>query len=145
MQNVRSPIATWLLFMITGGLYIVYWIVKVTSEINKAEEKEIFPRRQWGVIFMVWLLIYSASLSLVFAGEGFSLYLGIVIVFFGFSFHVFTSIGTYVAIKQHYMQSPSPIKPIGAYFLLFAWGIGLLYLQTNLNSVIEYDLNKEIH
>ena len=77
----RSPIAVFLLGLITGGLYSWYWIVKTKGEMNKLGEK-IPTAWVWLIPFVSiwWLWKYSEGVEHV-TGEKLSAVLTFVLLF----------------------------------------------------------------
>jgi hypothetical protein len=137
--KIRNPIQTWLLAVFTGGLYIIYWVGRVSREINLAEEKNILPIDYWSKFFIGWLAAYFVSFVYLLTTENIFPFVIIATIWLWFSFKVIVVIGKYVRQKQIANGESKPVNPVGAYFLLFAWILGLPYLQINLNKVIRHE------
>jgi hypothetical protein len=77
----RSPIAVFLLGLITGGLYSWYWIIKTKGEMNKLGEK-IPTAWIWLIPFVSiwWMWKYSEGVEHV-TGEKLSAILTFVLLF----------------------------------------------------------------
>jgi phosphatidylglycerophosphate synthase len=137
--KIRNPNVVWLLSLLTGGLYSIYWVGCISKEINFAEEKSVLPISQWTKMLFLCLLIYiCAFVSLAINGNP-ALLMAASFYWLWLVVKVYKTVANYVKSKQETYSDASPISPGKGSMLLFLWCAGMPYLQNNLNKVITYE------
>lgn len=51
--KIRNPFTTWLLTGLTSGIYLYFWVWLVSSEINSAEKRVVFPVQRWRNLLII--------------------------------------------------------------------------------------------
>jgi hypothetical protein len=141
--KIRSPILAWILTIISSGIYVFLWVHRVCNEINQAERKVIFNISVWkkilGLLFIVSIITMglfiqtprpdSPELAILFS------IFTITIIFY---LYVQIKIGAYIKQKQISSSISGNYSNILSILLFWIFiGTGIIYMQLNINRIIE--------
>ena len=94
--KIRSPLVSWLLTVMTGGIYLFFWVWLVATELNNAEQKNVFPVKLWRnatvTLYILALVGFLLALNAVTSLLAVAAILGLV----GLFLSVQVSIGNYI-------------------------------------------------
>lgn len=138
--KVRSPFVSWVLTVITGGAYLPYWAWRVSSEINSAENREVFRANLWRNLAVSLFSLALIGLVVAKNTQNPLFFLVVAVCLLAFVMHVQISIGNYIKTKdaqlgtgEHYSNAVSVIL-----FWLVA-NTGVAYMQAGINRVIRHE------
>jgi hypothetical protein len=130
---------TWLLTVITGGIYLYVWAWRVATEINSAEGRTALELPKWRSAFLA--LCALAFVGFVLAGFGNPLIFFIAVLGMLWLFiWVHTAIGTYIKAKD--VELSTGAKYSNAIAVLLFWVVansGVAYTQAGLNRIIRHE------
>jgi len=138
--KIRSPFVTWLLTVATGGIYLLFWVWLVASELNSAENKTVFPVKSWRGIAIA--LYGSVLVSLVLAINSVTslLFVASILCLLAFFLYVQITVGNYIKRKDVQLNTGGNYSNVLSIFLF--WLIantGVAYMQVGINRVIRYE------
>ena len=139
---IRKPSTQWLYTILTGGLYLFYWVWRLSYELNNAEEKVVLNISLWKkLLFTILVLTFSSFIYLKYANDTkpfvimFTSYLIFII-------YVFCEIGNYIKLKDKEHNLGISFSNLTFIFLLFLIAnTGVIYMQTALNKIIAREQN----
>ena len=115
--KIRSPLVSWLLTVMTGGIYLFFWVWLVATELNNAEQKNVFPVKLWRnatvTLYILALVGFLLALNAVTSLLAVAAILGLV----GLFLSVQVSIGNYIKCKDGELNTGkkySNLKPLKA-------------------------------
>lgn len=135
--KTRSPLVTWLLTVITGGIYLFYWAWRVANELNSAEGKKVLRTDLWARAFTVLLIIAFVGVLIAAYSGNPLLFAGAVLLLFAFFVCVQLSIGNYIKEKDRQLNTGASFS--NALSLVLLWMVantGVAYMQAGINRVI---------
>lgn len=141
--KIRDPIITWLLTVFTGGIYVFYWVWRITNELNSAEEKKIFNIRLWAYIWAILFLLVIAGVVNVKYVDSPALILIAMLCLSGLSIYVQLTIGNYIKRKYKELNIKARYSNMISIILLwFVVNTGVPYMQYAINTIIEHERNR---
>lgn len=141
--KIRSPLLTWLLTVITGGIYLVFWAWLAANELNFAERKNVFNTQLWRKLFITSIFLGVVGIIVIKrAGTplpllvSFSLLLGLFL-------NVQLAFGNYVKSKDAELNTGSNFSnALSALLFWFVGNVGIAYLQSGINRIIRHERAK---
>lgn len=98
--RIRRPLVSWLLTIVSGGVYLLFWVWNIANELNSAERTTVLNVNLWRKMFMtllflsflgfIWLLRTSNPILFIMCG----------VLVFGLCIHVQLTIGRYIQTKD---------------------------------------------
>ena len=108
----RSPFGVWVLSIITGGIYMLVWYVKINGEARRyLRDETINPVASFAAFVPGALLLYIPPLISVYRS------------------------GKRVRVMQEADGGSGSVSPLLTLILLFVFSLWVVYLQSALNSV----------
>lgn len=141
--KIRSPLVTWLLTTITGGIYLLYWGWRVAGELNGAENKMVFNVAGWRNAFIILFLLSLAAPTLFAKAGSMFPFLLLAAGFLSLFVYVQITIGNY--IKQKYAElniDKSYSNLLSLILLWFVFNLGIVYMQSSINLIIKHEMAK---
>jgi hypothetical protein len=139
--RIRNPLMSWLLSVFTGGIYLIFWVGKVTAELNFAENKKVFKIEVWRNALIVLLLLVVAGFvlnnPLLFAMTFIGLFILVI--------YVQLAIGSYIKLKDKELKTGASYS--NALSILSLWlvaNLGVAYMQSGINRVIECSRDRAV-
>ena len=157
--KIRSPLVSWLLTVMTGGIYLFFWVWLVATELNNAEQKNVFPVKLWRnatvTLYILALVGFLLALNAVTSLLAVAAILGLV----GLFLSVQVSIGNYIKCKDGELNTGKKYSNVLSVFLLFYFftfllfyfftfllflvaNTGVAYMQSGINRVIRYEQDR---
>ncbi len=138
--QVRSPLASWLLTVFTGGIYLVFWFWRVANELNSAENKNVFDVGLWRSSFFALLLLAVAGFAITASTKNPMLLLVSILGLFGLCLHVQVTIGNYIKSKDNGLAiGKSYSNGVSVTLLWLGASLGVAYMQSGINRIIEHE------
>ena len=139
---IRKPSTQWLYTILTGGLYLFYWVWRISCELNNAEEKVVLNISLWKKILFVILALTISSLAYLKYANDIKPFLVMFTSYIIFIFYVFNKIGNYIKSKDKEHNLGISYSNFTFIFLLFVIAnTGVIYMQTALNKIITREQN----
>ena len=138
--KIRSPFLSWLLTVATGGLYLIYWAWRVASELNYAENREVFRTDLWRKTAIVLFLLSVVGFVVAVETHHFVSFMVIASCLLAFLLYVQVSIGNYIIKKD--IQLGTGHQYSHAISLVLLWLVantGVAYMQSGINRVIRHE------
>ena len=137
--KVRSPFVSWLLTVVTGGIYLFYWVWQVATELNHAENRTVLPVKGWrNTAFL--LLGLTAAGAVVGDQAQIPLLFFIFVCLLALFIHVQISIGNYIKAKDAELATGGEFSNALSVVLLWLFAnTGVAYMQSGINRVIRYE------
>jgi ABC-type Na+ efflux pump permease subunit len=135
--QIRHPFVTWLLTVLTGGLYLVYWAWRVASELNGAEGKKVLSTGLWAKAFIAILIaVFVGLLFTGYSGNPVPFFVAALLLF-AFFVYVQLSIGNYIKAKDRQLNTGASFSNALSFVLLWmVANVGVAYMQAGINRVI---------
>ena len=136
--KVRNPVETWLLTVGTGGIYAALWVWEVGSEINNAENSNIFRVHLWRFLTILSFLLCLVAIA-VAVRSGNPAPAFIAIGLWGTLLaYVQVQVGNYIKSKEQELGLPVTFSNAKSLLLMYLVGMsGMAYIQSNMNRIIE--------
>ena len=138
--KIRNPFISWLLTVVTGGIYLLFWVWLVTSELNSAEKRKVFPIYMWRIIALILFRLAAVGFVGAVQAKDPILFLVVAVCVLGFFLYVQISIGNY--IKKKYAQLNAGASFSNALSIFLFWLVantGVAYMQSGINRVIRHE------
>ena len=135
--KIRNPVVSWLLTLLTGGIYFLFWVWAVANELNVAEEREVFNVRRWRLQFL--LLHGFAYLAVIIAVRTGVLSPAIFAVLCLIAFYISVQVVIGCYIKQKDRELGTGAAYSNGIFLVLFWciaNLGVAYMQAGINRII---------
>jgi succinate dehydrogenase hydrophobic anchor subunit len=138
--KIRSPLASWLLTVCTGGAYLFFWVWRVATELNGAENKNVFRIDVWRKAFLVLLLLAFVGLVFVAQANNPIPIAMAFLCFFILFIYVQLAIGNYIKWKDKELNTGATYSNAASVVLLwFVASLGVAYMQSGINRVIKHE------
>lgn len=139
---IRKPLTQWLYTILTGGLYLFYWVWRVSSELNDAEGKIVLNISLWKKIFTVILILTTVAFLYTANENRIIPFLVMLASYLAFIIYVLCAIGNYIKIKDKEHNIGILFSNLTSIFLLFVVAnTGVIYMQRALNKIIASEQN----
>jgi glucan phosphoethanolaminetransferase (alkaline phosphatase superfamily) len=138
--KIRSPFISWLLTVLTGGIYIFFWAWQVASELNSAEQKQVFPVKLWRNTAIVLYGLALVGVLLAINSQTPLLFITTCLCLLGFILYIQVSIGNYIKNKDVQLNTGSNFS--NAVSILLFWLVantGVAYMQSGINRIIRHE------
>ena len=138
--KVRNPVISWLLTVVTGGIYLLYWVWHVATELNNAEERIVFPLKGWRRAAIVLFVLTAVGAVVAFQTKNPLLLFALALCLLAFFVHVQIYIGNYVKAKD--AQLATGVQFSNTMSVLLFWLVantGVAYMQSGINRVIRHE------
>lgn len=138
--KIRNPLTSWLLTVLTSGIYLIFWAWRVANELNAAENRIVLNAKAWRQAFLAMLAFVLASF--MFAAQTHNLVpvLAASFLLFGLYVHVQVAIGNYIKSKDRALGTGASFSNFVSVFLLwFVFNLGIVYMQHGINRIIEHE------
>jgi hypothetical protein len=138
--KVRNPVVSWLLSLVTGGIYLSYWVWQVATELNNAEERTVFPVTGWRNAAFALFGLTAAGAVVAFQTKNPLLFFALALCLIAFFVHVQISIGNYIKAKDDQLSTGvkfSNTMSVGLFWLVANTGVA--YMQSAINRVIRHE------
>ena len=139
---IRKPLTQWFYTVLTGGIYLFYWVWRVSSELNNAEGKVVLNISLWKKIFPALLILTMAAF--IYAAKKNSIIPSLIMFasYLVFVIYVLCAIGNYIKIKDKENNLGIYFSNLTSIFLLFVVAnTGVIYMQRALNQIIASEQN----
>ena len=139
---IRNPKTQWLYTIFSGGIYLFYWVWRLSYELNNAEEKTVLNITLWkNILFSILLLATGAFIYSKYTNN-INPFAIIFATYLIFVIYVFCEIGNYIKLKDTEHCLGISFSNIKFLFLLFMIAnTGVIYMQKALNLIIERERN----
>lgn len=138
--KVRSPIITWLLTVVTSGIYLFYWVWLVASEFNSAENRKVFPINLWRNTAIILFAFAFIGVVVAIQADNLLLLFADIACLFGFFLYVQLSIGNYIKEKDAQLKTGENFSNAASILLLWlVANTGVAYMQSGINRVIRHE------
>ena len=139
---IRKPSTQWLYTVLTGGLYLFYWVWRLSSELNNAEGKVVLNISLWKKIFPVILVLTMAAFIYAANKNSIIPFLIMFTSYLAFIIHVLCAIGNYIKTKDKEHNTGISFSNLTSVLLLFVVAnTGVIYMQRALNQIISSEQN----
>lgn len=136
--RLRSPLATWLMAAVTGGIYLPFWAWNVATELNYAEGQTVFHVNAWRLAFGVLLVAYIAGFVVATETDRIWPVMTAGFALLGLYIHVQLAIGNYIKRKDQELSTWGSYSHIISLLLLWMFALyGVAYIQQSLNRIIR--------
>lgn len=139
--KIRKPLITWMLTLITGGIYLPFWIWRLSKEINFAEQFEVFPVTLWKRVFLTLLaFIFLVLLFIAIIDSMWPTIVLFVLMLLGLFFiiQVMSTIGGYIQKKDKQLGTGESFSHALCMILMFMLAnAGVAYIQAGINRIIK--------
>jgi threonine/homoserine/homoserine lactone efflux protein len=153
----RKPVLVWLFSLLTGGIYLIYWLFSLIEEINAYNKKEKINYKKTVIKFSVVLsLFFILILLCIFFAESLSNNntesMPVMIIMFLVMILVCWIVGVCwivlilktiwkIAVELRQIQIEnnviSPIETSLSVILIFLYFANFIYLQSHINRTVE--------
>lgn len=138
--KIRSPFISWLLTVVTGGIYLFFWAWLVASELNSAEQKKVFPVQLWRNTAIVLYVLALGGFLLAVNYETPLVFIAACLCLLGFLLYIQVSIGNYIKSKDIQLNTGGNYSNALSIFLLWlVANTGVAYMQSGINRVIRHE------
>ena len=141
--KIRSPLSTWLLTIITSGIYLPFWAWRIANELNTAEKRTVFKVDIWRKAFLSLMLLALVSFVVVINSNNPIYFLVIMICLLILFINVQLSIGNYIKLKDVELNTGKKYSNSMSIFLLWlVANTGVAYMQSGINRIITHEREK---
>jgi glucan phosphoethanolaminetransferase (alkaline phosphatase superfamily) len=135
--QIRRPLVTWLLTVLTGGIYLCYWAWRVASELNSAEGKKVLNTDFWvKALISLLVAVFVGVLVTLYSGNPIPFF-AVALLLFAFFVYVQLSIGNYIKAKDRQLNTGASFSNALSFVLLWmVANVGVAYMQAGINRVI---------
>jgi hypothetical protein len=138
--KIRSPFISWLLTVATGGIYLIFWVWFVTSELNSAEKRKVFPIYRWRIIALILFSLAAVGFVVAVQVKDPFLFLVVAVCLLIFFLYVQISIGNYIIMKYAQLNAGTSFSNALSIFLFWlVVNTGVAYMQSGINRVIRHE------
>jgi len=138
--KIRSPFISWLLTVATGGIYLFFWVWLVASELNSAEQNEVFPVKLWRNTAIILYSLALIGLLLAINGKTPLLLVVFSLCLLGFFLYIQVAIGNYIKSKDIQLNTGGDFSNALSIFLFWlVANTGVAYMQSGINRVIRHE------
>jgi hypothetical protein len=135
----KNPVAVYFLFLITFGIYGLFWVSDIMSEINKRNMNPVYNQKKiWVLIalFLVWDFFLFRLIP-----EGGPLVFSVVFIqhmgWIGFIFFSVFHLARSIQLQQEKNHVHKRISPLRASLFIPLWFIGIPYVQHHMNILLS--------
>lgn len=134
---IRKPSTQWLYTVLTGGIYLFYWVWRISSELNDAEGKVVLNISLWKKLLFVILALTISTLIYLKYANNIIPFLVMFVSYLTFIIYVLCKIGSYIKTKDKEHNLSISFSNFTSIFLMFVIAnTGVIYIQRALNKII---------
>jgi hypothetical protein len=141
--RIRNPLLTWLLTVITGGIYFPIWVWNITNELNNAEGQTVFKVRIWRYVFTVLNVLAIFGLAVFAITDNPIFFAAMLLCLLCLGIYVQLEIGNYIVRKDLELNTGRSYSNLISIFLFwFVADLGVAYMQSGINRIIYQERTK---
>jgi len=138
--KIRSPLASWLLTVFTGGIYLIFWSWRVATELNSAENRTVFRVDIWRRAFVALLFLTVVGAVVAAKMNNPIILLVTALCLFSLFVHVQLAIGNYIKSKDIQLNTGGSYShTVSIVLFWFVANLGVVYMQSGINRAIRHE------
>lgn len=141
--KLRNPLASWLLTVFTGGIYLLFWVWLIANELNAAENRTIFEVNIWRKIFLVLMILIFALFVFTATTSDYkllALLLVMCLCLLILYIHIQLAFGRYIKSKDVELKTGKLYSDVTSILLFWFVGtLGVVYMQSAVNRIIRHE------